>query len=158
MSTSLLLCWTLLAQAPRMGAGPEVHEQNDEVYAIGELLRCPVCQGMPIAESPSSMAQDMMGRVREMHAEGQDREQILDYFVGRYGEWVLLEPKHRGFGLLVWALPPFGLLASVVIALAWIRRRPKTATTPDESTSQKGPAPTAVRDDDLEAIRREVRE
>ena len=73
--------------------GPLVATDLDEAHAIGKMLRCPVCQGMPIAESPSQMAQDMMGRVRDMLREGRSRDEILEYFVERYGEWVLLAPK-----------------------------------------------------------------
>jgi len=165
MSLALLLAAGLLAQAPaplpttaaRLGAGgePEVHFQNDEVFAIGEMLRCPVCQGMPIAESPSTMAQDMMKRVREMSAEGKSRDEILDYFVARYGEWVLLEPKHRGFGLLVWVLPPLGLVIGVVLALMWISGRKRGSPAP-EASGEASAAPNA--DPFLDAIRREVDE
>ena len=69
---------------------------ESEAYQIGLLLRCPVCQGMPIADSPADMAQAMMKKIRTMTKEGRERQEILDYFVSRYGEWVLLKPKQEG--------------------------------------------------------------
>ncbi len=90
---------------------------------IGSTLRCPVCQGMPIAESPSQMAQDMMKRVREMAAEGKSEAEIVDYFVGRYGEWVQLDPPKQGMNLLLWILPAGALLAGGAALLLLLRRR-----------------------------------
>lgn len=94
-------------------------------YDVGKLLRCPVCQGMPIAESPSPMAQDMMKQVRSMADAGQSREEIIAYFVSRYGEWVLLKPTARGFNILVWVLPPLGLLMGGLLLWQQMRRSSK---------------------------------
>src|SRR3954470_5152771 len=92
----LCLMLGLATPAPESHRVVALETDTDPAFAIGRGLRCPVCQGMPISESPSDMAQAMMKRVREMVAEGQSESDIKAYFVSRYGEWVLLEPTHQG--------------------------------------------------------------
>ncbi len=97
----------LAAYAPqRAGNGPladPVEEQR--AISVGHGIRCAVCQGLSVADSPSPMAQAMLDRVRELVHEGKSDEEIRAYFVARYGEWILLEPKPQGLNLLVWILP-----------------------------------------------------
>ena len=104
-------------RAPLSGA--ELDARTNE---IGGLLRCPVCQGLSVADSPSSMARNMKAEVREKLAAGYDQEQILAYFERSYGEFVRLEPPMRGVNWLVW----FGPLAVLVAGggvVAWAVRR-----------------------------------
>ena len=100
--------------APRGRAlsGPALDVRTEEV---GALLRCPVCQGLSIADSPASMATKMKARVRELLAAGYDEEQILAYFERSYGEFVRLEPARRGINWLVWLAPPIALLGGLVL-------------------------------------------
>ncbi len=99
-----------------------VSANDDRAFAIGQEIRCPVCQGMPIAESPSPMAQDMMKRVRVMLDEGKSRQEILEYFVQRYGEWVVLNPKAEGLGILVWVLPVVFTVLGLWLILRYVKR------------------------------------
>src|SRR4051812_22351496 len=62
------------------------------VQHIGHLLRCPTCQGLSIADSQANTARAQLDRVRDLVAEGRSDQEILDYFVARYGEWALLQP------------------------------------------------------------------
>ena len=87
--------------------GPALEQRTQE---IASGLRCPVCQGLSIADSPSEMAVNMKAEVRSMVAKGYTREQIETYFVRSYGEFVLLEPKFQGVNALVWILPVAALL------------------------------------------------
>lgn len=91
---------------------------------IAQLLRCPVCQGLSVADSPSSMATNIRGQVRELVAAGYDQEQVLGYFERSYGEFVRLQPTLRGVNWLVWLAPVLGLLAGAAV-VAWALRRPK---------------------------------
>lgn len=129
---------------------------NDPAFLIGKGLRCPVCQGMPIAESPSEMAQAMMVRVRELLAEGKSPDEVRQYFVERYGEWVLLEPTREGVNVLVWVLPPLALIVGLGLALVAVRRLrgPKTASSTSTSTSTS--SSTDSEDPYLAAVRRAV--
>jgi cytochrome c-type biogenesis protein CcmH len=81
---------------------PELDQKTQEL--AGEL-RCPVCQGLAIADSPSEMAINMRRQVRELLARGFTEEQILKYFEQSYGQFVLLKPKFAGVNSLVWLLP-----------------------------------------------------
>lgn len=92
-------------------------------YQVGSLLRCPVCQGLSVSDSPSGMAQNMKGQVRELVAAGFDQEQILAYFERSYGEFVRLQPPLRGVNWLVWFGPLLGLLVGAAIVIGILRRR-----------------------------------
>lgn len=72
---------------------------------VASGLRCPVCQGLSISDSPSELAQEMKGLVREQLASGKTPDEVRQYFIDKYGEWVLLAPKPQGFNLLVYVLP-----------------------------------------------------
>ncbi|HEX6739759.1 MAG TPA: cytochrome c-type biogenesis protein, partial [Vicinamibacteria bacterium] len=104
-------------------SGPALDARTKEVAA---LLRCPVCQGLSVQDSPSSMAQKMRVQVRELVAAGYDREQILKHFEASYGEFVLLRPAMRGVNWLVWLAPALGLVAGGVV-VTWALRRGRGA-------------------------------
>ncbi len=107
---------------PRAGAltGDALEKRTHEVAA---LLRCPVCQGLSVADSPSTMATNMRGQVRDLVAAGYDQEQILAYFERSYGEFVRLQPPLRGVNWLVWLAPIVGLLGGGAVVW-WALRRP----------------------------------
>jgi cytochrome c-type biogenesis protein CcmH len=100
-------------------AGEQLFVRTNEV---GSLLRCPVCQGMSIADSPSEMAVNMKGQVRELLARGYTEEQILRYFELSYGQFVLLEPKFEGVTAWVWLLPAIALLLGAVVLFFTFRK------------------------------------
>lgn len=89
---------------------------------LASRLQCPVCQGQSIHASPSPIAQQMKDLIRGQVAEGYTDEQVRAYFVSRYGEWVLLEPKAAGFNLLVYILPALGLLLGAGLIVMMVRR------------------------------------
>jgi cytochrome c-type biogenesis protein CcmH len=89
---------------------------------LASELQCPVCQGQSIQASPAPMAQQMKDLIRGQVADGYTNEQIREYFVSKYGEWVLLEPKAAGFNLLVYILPGLALLAGAVFVAVMVRR------------------------------------
>lgn len=98
--------------------GDALVQQTQE---IASQLRCPVCQGLSIADSPSEMAVNMKAEVRDMLARGYTREQIESHFVRSYGEFVLLAPKFEGVNALVWILPVLVLLAGAFMVRAKLR-------------------------------------
>jgi cytochrome c-type biogenesis protein CcmH len=93
---------------------------------VAGLLRCPVCQGLSVADSPSTMASNMRAQVRELLAAGYDEDQILAYFERSYGEFVRLKPALRGVNWLVWLAPIAGLLLGALV-IAWALRAPRGA-------------------------------
>lgn len=111
-------------------------------HQVGALLRCPVCQGLSVADSPSGMAQNMRAQVRDLVAAGFDQEQILSYFERSYGESVRLDPALRGVNWLVWLGPAAGLLAGVAI-VARALRRPPSGPVVESRAARSADAPPA---------------
>jgi cytochrome c-type biogenesis protein CcmH len=112
-----LFAWAIapLDAAP----APEI---EDQTRAIATELRCVVCQNLSVADSPSEMAQQMRAVVREQLEAGKTPEQVKEFFVSKYGEWVLLKPRTTGVSALLWILPYAVLLLGVAAAL-WLVRR-----------------------------------
>ena len=114
----------VLFRTPLLAATPDLEDLTREVATE---LRCVVCQNLSVADSPSEMARQMRDLIRERLAAGDRPEQVMAYFVQRYGEWVLLAPPARGLNLLLW-IAPFGAVAGglvlvVILARRW-RRQP----------------------------------
>ncbi|MBW3658622.1 MAG: cytochrome c-type biogenesis protein CcmH [Actinobacteria bacterium] len=95
----------------------------DRVDALSHRLRCPVCQGESVADSPSETATQIRDQVAEMVAAGRTDAEILDHYVARYGRWVLLDPPLAGDTVLLWLLP----LAAAAGGLAIVVSRRRSA-------------------------------
>jgi cytochrome c-type biogenesis protein CcmH len=156
-----------LAQEPDAGAGDTLAEPMDPVAIVGppageplagstldarttevaSLLRCPVCQGLSVEDSPATMAVSMKSQVRDLLARGYTQEQILSYFEGSYGEFVRLDPPLRGVNWLVW-LAPVGALVLGGLVVSWVLRgRGAAPRTPRESEPLDLPARDSLPDD-----------
>jgi cytochrome c-type biogenesis protein CcmH len=118
-------------------AGAELDRRTHEV---GSLVRCPVCQGMSVADSPAEMAVNMKGQVRELLQRGYTEEQILDYFERSYGQFVLLKPKFEGVTAAVWIIPVLALLAGV----AFLFLHPLSPLAGRGKSAAKGEGPREV--------------
>jgi cytochrome c-type biogenesis protein CcmH len=136
---------------------------DDEVRQIAEQLRCPVCQGETVADSQAPISVQMRGIIREKLQQGETRDQIIQYFVQRYGVGILADPPARGFTLGVWVVPivvlVVGLGLVVAVLRGWLRPpgRSAVAATPDGDAR---PATLPAADDErlereLERFRRE---
>jgi cytochrome c-type biogenesis protein CcmH len=122
---------------------------------VAGLLRCPVCQGLSVADSPATMAVNMKAEVREMLATGYDQDQILAYFEHSYGEFVRLQPPLRGVNWLVWLGPVLALAVGAVFVTRALSAR-RTAAPAEPSPL---PGPTTLPDDpELARYVRRVRE
>jgi cytochrome c-type biogenesis protein CcmH len=80
-----------------------------EVFALANQLRCPVCQGESAGESNASIALEMRRIIAEQLAAGKTPAQVRQFFVDRYGDWILYAPPRRGLNLWVWLSPIIGL-------------------------------------------------
>jgi cytochrome c-type biogenesis protein CcmH len=114
----------------RQGTDPLEPTREAHVQALGKQLRCAVCQGVSIADSPASMARAQLDKVRELVVQGKTDDEIFDYFVDRYGEWALMEPRKSGVTLGLWLFPIVLLVVGLVIIFA--------------SAGKKGPLPTVA--------------
>jgi len=151
---AILVALALGAYAPQQAGSPLLDPPREaRVQALGKQLRCPMCQGLSIADSNSSAARAQMDKVRELVAAGRTDQEIREYFTSRYGEWALLEPPASGMNLLVWVLP-LCLLVFGGLAIARVMRPGQEPA----SVAAAPAAPTDLGEDPyLEAVRAELR-
>lgn len=121
-SLFLLMLMAALAQAVQAQTVIRETELDRQVAEVASQLRCVVCQGLSIQDSPSDLAREMRDVVREQLAAGRTPDEVKAYFVEKYGEWVLLQPKPSGFNLLVYVLPIAMLLGGAIFIYFRARR------------------------------------
>jgi len=116
------------------------------VLAIAEELRCLVCQNETIAASHADLAVDLRKQIRLKLQAGQSQQQILDFMVQRYGDFVLYRPPLKASTVLLW-IGPFVLLLVAVAAMAVnVRRRRRSAMAQEWSEAQAQRARTLLDD------------
>jgi len=108
--------------APTIAIQTHDSELEADVRQLAAKLRCPTCRALSVQDSPSGMAQEMRSLIREQLRAGKTPEEVKAYFVERYGEWILLEPKAEGFNWAVWLLPVFLLLGGLAFVFVTARR------------------------------------
>jgi cytochrome c-type biogenesis protein CcmH/NrfF len=96
---------------------------EDRARSIGFQIRCPVCQGESIADSPSQTARDMMDLIRQRISEGLADEQILDELVSSYSGALLLDPPLAGATLWLWLVPPLALVTGIFVVARRFRTK-----------------------------------
>ena len=106
------------------------------VLAIAEELRCLVCQNETIAASQADLAVDLRKQIRLKLKAGQSQQQIIDFMVARYGDFVLYRPPLKGSTLLLWLGPFALLLLAAFVLVANIRRRRRAGQTDAWSPEQ----------------------
>ncbi len=125
MRTLLVLALLLTVAAPpplAAQSAPTDAAIEAQVRRLASEMRCPVCQGVSINESPTELATQMKEVIRSQLQEGRTPDEVKAFFVSRYGEWILLEPKAEGFNLLVYMLPVMGLVFGLGLLFVSIRR------------------------------------
>ena len=123
----IALLVTLVAPTAALAVEPDeiLKDPNLEARArhLSEELRCMVCQNQSIDESAAPLARDLRLLVRERLTKGDSDNQVLNYLVSRYGEFVLLKPRFELHNLLLWGLPPFALVIGMIALFVTARRR-----------------------------------
>ena len=163
-----VLC-VLIFLAPAVSAQETDDALEREAQAIDKMLMCPVCPAETIDQAQVEISFQMRAVVRELLAEGRTRQEVLDYFVDRYGADILAAPPKSGSNLVAWILPIVGVAAGLVGVFFVIRAmtgsqrrnaatvagrggfetRSDGATTRVASTGEGPHAPTAADDPDL---------
>lgn len=127
-------------------ASPAFAVQPDEILPdpaleararqISQDLRCPVCQGENIDDSNATISRDLRLLVRERLLAGDSNDQVIDFIVDRYGEFVLFQPRATGANWLLWLAGPAMLGLGGLMAALFLRSRrsapPPEALTPEE--------------------------
>ena len=124
----------------------EVNEDplERETLDIAQKLRCTVCQNQPVSESNSGLAKDMRDVIKEKLKQGHTEAEIMQFFVERYGDYVLLEPPRSGNGVPLWVFPPLVLALALLLAIMMMKNR----------TRKTVPGVQELTDEDRERIRR----
>lgn len=134
LAVGALLCMagTAAAQEPMLPAepsddagaltDPQAAELDARAADIAAQLRCPVCSGQSVLESNSAIAQEMQEVIRERLERGEGEREVLAYFRGAYGDWIILRPRATGLNLLVYVLPAVALLGGGIWLIVVLRR------------------------------------
>ncbi|MDP3235192.1 MAG: cytochrome c-type biogenesis protein CcmH [Myxococcales bacterium] len=150
--TLALLVSLMLGQgyAPqRQGLDPLEAEKEARVMRLGKQLRCAVCQGVSIADSPASMARAQLDKVRELVSENKSDDEIYAYFIERYGEWVLLQPTTGGLNSVLW-LGPLALLGiGLIVIVMQSKKSAVMLPMPQTAAAAEGASPAPTSDDAL---------
>ena len=89
---------------------------------LASELRCPVCQGNSIQDSPSELALQMRDLIRDQLRAGKTPDEVRAYFVDKYGEWILLSPRASGLNLVVYLVPLAAVLLGGLVVWRTVRR------------------------------------
>lgn len=111
-----------------------------QMLDIAKDLRCAVCQNQPVSESNADLARDMRDIIREQLKAGKSRDEIVGYFVARYGDYVLMKPPTSGPGVIVWAGPLALILVIGVSGFVFLRRRLRPSLPPTPPLSREDTA------------------
>lgn len=123
----------IVAAALLARGGGEPASIEDRAQAISAGLRCPVCQNLSVADSPSRLAGEMRQEVEGQLRAGRTDDEVRAFFVARYGEWVLLEPR----SLLPFVIPIAAVALGVGAWLVVVRRRPRAEQTEVSDTERR---------------------
>ncbi len=120
----LLISLLLILTPPALAQEPDY----DRVNEIAKDLNCPTCTGINLADCRTQTCEQWRGQIADLVQEGYNDEEVLDYFVTRYGDQVLQEPPKHGSTLVLWLLPIIVILAAgawlVYTMRGWINREP----------------------------------
>ena len=110
-------------------------QQESRYLNLIDELRCMVCQNQNLADSNASLAQDLRNRTYDMLLDGKSDDEIIDYMVERYGEFVLYRPPFKMTTVLLWFGPAIFLIIAAVTIFLYTRRlrqQPNLELNPDE--------------------------
>jgi cytochrome c-type biogenesis protein CcmH len=109
---------------------------DQRVHDVASQLKCPVCQGESVADSPAQISQQMRAVIRQQLQSGRSEQQIIQYFIDRYGQQIVWSPPWQGFTLLAWLVPIALLLGGAVLLFTVLREwrtAPPGDTTADDA-------------------------
>ncbi|HUW25014.1 MAG TPA: cytochrome c-type biogenesis protein [Gallionella sp.] len=120
-------------EATDMAADPVLEKR---MIGLAENLRCLVCQNESLASSHSGLAEDLRREVREQMQKGLSDQEIIDYLVSRYGDFVLFDPPVKKTTLVLWYGPFALLLIGASVLIYQLRKRKTLIVEPELSTEE----------------------
>ena len=100
---------------------PPTETLDARVQDVASQLKCPICQGESVASSPSLLAQQMRADIRQRLQSGQSEQEVISYYVSRYGQQIVWSPQWQGFSLLAWLVPIVFLLGGALLLFFVLR-------------------------------------
>ena len=118
---------------------PSKQTLDQRVHDVASQLKCLVCQGESVADSPATLSLQMRGVIRQQLQSGKSEQEVIQYFVSRYGDRILLSPPWQGLTLLVWLVPIAlmvgGILLLFVVLRSWQSQSDKEPVDADRAES-----------------------
>ncbi len=104
----------------------ESEEFEARFRKLSNELRCPTCQGLSVKDSEAGFSNSIKDKIHELMKLGKTDKEIKEYFIERYGEWILRAPPKKGFNLVLWILPGagigIGLLWVMILSKRWVTK------------------------------------
>lgn len=128
-----LLCFLLFATTANAVVETyefETAQMESDYFKLIKELRCLVCQNQNLADSNADLAKDLRRQTHEMLMQGNSPDQVADYMVARYGDFILYRPRLKRSTLLLW-IGPFVLLALVLVVVIRSMRKKQALKPPD---------------------------
>ncbi|KJE35660.1 cytochrome C biogenesis protein CcmH [Thalassospira sp. HJ] len=137
---ALAILLPVMASSPAFAVNPDEMLSNpvleERAREISKELRCLVCQNQSIDDSDAELARDLRVLVRERLIAGDDNEEVIDYIVARYGDYVLLNPPLKPETYILWASPVVLVLLAMLAVFAFYRRKKRDGSTASASLSK----------------------
>jgi len=121
-----LIVFTGAAMAQSTGTADD--DMENHIRKIAHQLRCPTCQALSVKESEAGLSLNMKSKIRELIEAGKTDDEVLDFFVERYGEWILRSPTKSGFNLLLWLMPAVLILVAFILVVKNLRKKNRGVT------------------------------
>ncbi|MGI2035330.1 cytochrome c-type biogenesis protein [Rhizobium panacihumi] len=141
MRRFLIAIFVLFSALPALAVNPDEVLKDpvleERARNLSAHLRCMVCQNQSIDDSNAELAKDLRVLVRERLTDGDSDEQVLDYVVSRYGEFVLLKPRLSAKTIALWAAPIGLLVIGALTMILFVRSRPPLKTVTPLSDEEK---------------------
>lgn len=135
ITLAVLLLTGLAVPTPVLAVQPDEMLEDPVLEArareISQGLRCLVCQNENIDDSNADLARDLRLLVRERLQAGDSDEEVVDFIVGRYTEYVLLKPRTSGSALVLWLAGPVMLLLGLGLGVGYVRSRSRRGSDPE---------------------------
>ncbi len=125
----------------------ENEQVEKRLVAISEELRCLVCQNESLAGSRADLAQDLRREIREQIQQGRSDKEIMDFMVGRYGDFVRYRPPLKGTTFLLWFGPLLLFVAGMATLVLYLRRRDRRVADAALSEEERRKVDALLRDE-----------
>ncbi|MBB1271654.1 cytochrome c-type biogenesis protein [Psychromonas sp. SR45-3] len=136
----LAACMILFAQASQAAIDTfefENAQQEKTFHELTKLLRCPKCQNQNIADSNAELAKDLRNKTYELVKQGKSKDQVVDYMVARFGNFVRYDPPVTPATIFLWLGPLLFIIFGLLVLIRQIKKQPAKANNLDDQEQQK---------------------